>query len=97
MSMRIPANEAGMIRVFAFTALVATPALAGPLQLALPLDCTLGETCFIQNYVDNDPGAGAADFTCGTLTYDAVGQLTALGIGLTLIFLIVYSMLFGYR
>ena len=39
-------------------------------HLALPLDCTLGESCFIQNYVDDDPGPGAADFTCGALTYD---------------------------
>ncbi|WP_249138963.1 M23 family metallopeptidase [Actibacterium sp. MT2.3-13A] len=35
-----------------------------------PADCTLGESCFIQNHVDRDPGPGAADFTCGALTYD---------------------------
>lgn len=36
----------------------------------MPLDCTLNETCYIQNYVDRDPGPGAADYTCGTLSYD---------------------------
>lgn len=50
-------------------------ALAGPAfgrtpQLAQPIDCTLGESCFIQNYVDADPGPGGADFTCGPLSYD---------------------------
>ncbi len=38
--------------------------------MSQPIDCTLGETCFIQQYVDSDPGPGAADFTCGTLSYD---------------------------
>lgn len=56
--------------LFSALALAATPALAEPPRLALPLDCTLGETCFIQNHVDADPGPGAADFTCGALTYD---------------------------
>jgi hypothetical protein len=35
-----------------------------------PIDCELERTCFIQNYVDRDPGPGARDFACGTLTYD---------------------------
>lgn len=39
-------------------------------KLQFPVDCKLGETCFIQNYVDRDPGAAARDFTCGPLTYD---------------------------
>lgn len=48
----------------------AAPVVAkGPL-LSLPIDCTLGETCFIQNYVDSDPGPGHSDYTCGPLTYD---------------------------
>lgn len=32
--------------------------------------CTLGEDCFILNYVDADPGPGAADYTCGPRAYD---------------------------
>ena len=39
-------------------------------RLSLPLDCVPGTTCFVQNYVDRDPGAGARDFRCGRLTYD---------------------------
>lgn len=49
----------------------ATPAAAQDLALEWPLDCTLGDTCHIQQYVDRDPGPGAADFTCGPLVYDA--------------------------
>jgi hypothetical protein len=36
----------------------------------MPVDCTLGQTCFIQNYVDTEMSTGAKDFTCGSLTYD---------------------------
>lgn len=50
--------------------LLATPALARDPVLAPPIDCVLGQSCYIQNYVDADPGPGAADFTCGTLSYD---------------------------
>lgn len=39
-------------------------------SLEFPVDCSLGTTCFVQQYVDHDPGPGAKDFTCGPLTYD---------------------------
>ncbi len=52
-----------------FVSLVATSA-AGDIPLALPIDCTLGETCHIQQTVDHDPTDGASDFACGRLTYD---------------------------
>lgn len=59
-------------------------------RLAFPLDCELGVTCFIEDYVDNDPAPGQlADFACGIntrdghkgtdialLSFDAVGQGT---------------------
>lgn len=54
----------------ALLTLIAAPALARAPILTLPLDCTLGESCYIQNYVDADPGPGAADFTCHDLSYD---------------------------
>ncbi|MEM7271364.1 MAG: M23 family metallopeptidase [Pseudomonadota bacterium] len=50
--------------------LAAALALAGPaaaLELSAPLDCP---HCYIQSYVDRDPGPGAADYTCGALSYD---------------------------
>lgn len=39
-------------------------------RLAVPVDCKPGTTCFVQNYVDQDPGTAARDHRCGTLTYD---------------------------
>lgn len=50
--------------------LIPAKLLAGPPVLTFPLDCTLGETCFTQQYVDTDPGPGDRDFTCGPLSYD---------------------------
>ncbi len=38
--------------------------------LHAPVDCTVGEDCFIQNYVDHDSSEGYHDFTCGPLSYD---------------------------
>ncbi len=49
---------------------LAAPAAAGDLMLGPPVDCTLGETCYIQQYTDADPGPGARDFRCGPLSYD---------------------------
>lgn len=50
-------------------------AWAGPVRaetphFALPVDCRIGESCFVQNYVDEDLGPGYRDYACGTLTYD---------------------------
>lgn len=49
--------------------LAAAPLRAEP-DLALPLDCTLGETCFLMNFMDRNPEAGAEDIACGPVTYD---------------------------
>ena len=38
--------------------------------LSLPIACELGKTCFIQSYVDIDPGPGVLDFACGGATYE---------------------------
>ncbi|MEM1431153.1 MAG: M23 family metallopeptidase [Pseudomonadota bacterium] len=55
-------------------ALAALPAAAtaqdDQLRLNLPVDCTLGEDCYIQQYVDRDPGPAVQDFACGTLAND---------------------------
>lgn len=42
-----------------------------PRPFGLPLDCDLGRTCEIQNYVDRDPGPGAKDYRCSSRTYEA--------------------------
>ena len=50
----------------------ASPAPSGikPIKLTLPIDCSLGDDCFIQNYVDMEPGSDAKDFNCGPLAYN---------------------------
>lgn len=58
---------------FAFLALTITlapPVGASDFMLDLPIDCTLGQTCFIQNQVDRDPGPGVLDYQCGGLGYN---------------------------
>ncbi len=40
------------------------------IQLNLPIACTLGVDCFIQQYTDMDPGPEARDYRCGSATYD---------------------------
>ena len=50
---------------------IATAATAETgLRLELPVDCEMGRTCVVQNYVDQDPGPEARDYTCGVLAYD---------------------------
>lgn len=61
-----------MLRPLAIAPIIALAAVsvAGAFTVSQPIDCTLGETCYIQQYVDRDPGPGAQDFTCGPLSYD---------------------------
>lgn len=47
----------------------AAPSAQPSPRLAWPVDCTLGATCAIQNYVDDDPGPGLLDFMCEHRTY----------------------------
>lgn len=39
-------------------------------SLSLPIACTPGQTCWIANYADDDPGPGFRDYHCGALGYD---------------------------
>ncbi len=50
-------------------AAAAADAVSAPI-LEVPVDCGLGALCVVQNYVDQDPGPGAQDHTCGPLSYD---------------------------
>jgi hypothetical protein len=56
------------LTVLAFLLLAGGQAEA--LELELPLACTLGTDCWVQQYPDHDKGPGAVDFTCGTATYN---------------------------
>jgi hypothetical protein len=49
-------------------AALAGSAAAEP-SLSLPLACAPGETCWIANYMDHDPGPGMRDYHCGALGY----------------------------
>src|SRR3546814_5235941 len=40
------------------------------LRFGMPIDCTIGEDCYLQQYVDHDPGGGYRDYRCGPLSYD---------------------------
>lgn len=60
-------------RLLLLIGIVGAPGLAAAadgLALGLPLRCELNRTCFIQQFMDIDPGPEAADYTCGPLTYD---------------------------
>ncbi len=44
---------------------------AKPIELQLPIACTPGKDCFVQNYPDTDTAKAAArDFVCSQATYD---------------------------
>ncbi|PIB24662.1 hypothetical protein BFP76_05625 [Amylibacter kogurei] len=43
---------------------------ANDIALQFPLDCTLGQDCFVQQFMDHDDTNDARDFTCGHATYD---------------------------
>lgn len=47
-----------------------TPASATDLELTLPIDCTLGRDCFVQNYVDIDPADTVMTASCERAGYD---------------------------
>lgn len=65
----------GIVMVFAVLLASATehahnPPVLAPLALGLPLECQLGETCWVANYVDVDPTTTAHDFRCHARTYE---------------------------
>ncbi len=45
-------------------------ALAEAPEFSLPIACKLGTDCFLQQFVDVDPGPAAVDYRCGSATYD---------------------------
>ena len=68
-------RRAGALAVIELAALASVAILSpagadAPPRFEVPVDCTIGSTCVVQNYVDHDPGPAAADHTCGPLSYD---------------------------
>lgn len=58
-------------RAVAAGVLTALATVAGAeISLSPPVDCSLGDDCYIQQYVDHDPSKRARDFTCSSLSYD---------------------------
>ncbi|HET6521347.1 MAG TPA: M23 family metallopeptidase [Geminicoccaceae bacterium] len=56
-----------LLALMLFPASVAWTDQAPP-RLALPLDCTPGEDCWIPRHFDHDPGEDGRDYACGDLT-----------------------------
>jgi murein DD-endopeptidase MepM/ murein hydrolase activator NlpD len=59
-----------LIATAAALIVVGSAASAAAFELAFPLDCTIGEDCAVQHYVDRDPGEDRRDYQCGHQTYD---------------------------
>ncbi len=59
-----------VICVIAALAAPGIAAAAEPPQLTLPIDCKIGTDCFIQQYMDVDPGPGVKDYRCGGAAYN---------------------------
>ncbi|HWM31698.1 MAG TPA: M23 family metallopeptidase [Methyloceanibacter sp.] len=57
-----------LTRAFSVLVLTAGPTFA--FELDLPVACTPGTDCFIQQYVDRDAGPDLRDYACGAETYD---------------------------
>ncbi len=58
---------AGLAAAVALAAAVTAAAAQERPRLAPPVACTLGQDCYIQQYVDRDPGPGVREFACGRL------------------------------
>ena len=76
---RLAVRRVAVLAVFAAASGALADAPAAP-RFALPVVCAMGERCAVQNYVDRDPGPGARDYACGTLTYDG-HKGTDIGVG----------------
>lgn len=48
----------------------AAPAAFAAPSLSLPIACKLGISCYVQNYVDDDPTGIGGDYLCGNQTYE---------------------------
>lgn len=60
----------GSLKICLFLIVFTFAANVAALDLDFPVQCEMGKSCFIQNYVDHDNGRGFADYQCGHLSYD---------------------------
>jgi len=81
---------ATLLPVLVLWLLRAAPATA--LELALPIDCEVGQDCWLVNVVDLDPGRGVLDHACTSFTYDghkgtdiAIRDLKAMDAGVSVL------------
>lgn len=61
------------MRAFFVSALLlisASPAVGEEQHFGLPIACTAGRDCWVQNYVDGDSSARIRDYHCGSQSYD---------------------------
>ena len=58
------------LRASALILLASAAPAAAEAFLSLPLDCTLGQDCYIEDYHDAEPGEGQRDYTCGIKSRD---------------------------
>ncbi len=61
------------MRYLMIIVIVCVSSIAHAFELTFPVDCTIGENCYIQNYSDLDPLEGDDtyhDYRCNKLTYD---------------------------
>lgn len=59
-----------LLAIGLFVSLFGARASADAFSLEVPVNCTLGTECFVQNYFDHAPGEDAVDYNCGPLVYD---------------------------
>lgn len=54
-----------------FVLALTTPAFASDdFRLEFPVDCTVGQDCWVVNYMDHDPGTKHLDYQCQDKSYD---------------------------
>lgn len=63
-------NRAPLAIAAALASLAAEATAGEPPRFAIPVACSIGRTCFVQHFVDIDPGPGVRDWACGEVTYD---------------------------
>jgi hypothetical protein len=66
-----PSSTSGLLCFLSvFFAFAPTAEAVEAIMLSLPMRCKLGESCFVQNYVDHDASNKVSDYQCGGRTYD---------------------------